>query len=164
MSTASTTTTVTVVGGGLAGCEAALQLAARGRRVRLIEMRPTRSTPAHKTDRLGELVCTNSFKSEDPANAHGQLKREMRALGSALLASADRTRVPAGSALAVDRALFADAMSAAVAEHPDIELVRAELTELPVAPAVVATGPLTSDALTTAIRAALGDDGLAFYD
>jgi methylenetetrahydrofolate--tRNA-(uracil-5-)-methyltransferase len=156
--------TVTVVGGGLAGCEAALQLAARGRRVRLIEMRPARSTPAHKTDRLGELVCTNSFKSEDPANAHGQLKREMRALGSALLASADRARVPAGSALAVDRALFADAMTAAVADHPDIELERAELTELPAGPAVVATGPLTSDALTTAIRAALGDDGLAFYD
>jgi methylenetetrahydrofolate--tRNA-(uracil-5-)-methyltransferase len=109
---------VTVVGGGLAGCEAALQLAARGRTVRLVEMRPARSTPAHRTDRLGELVCTNSFKSEDPLNAHGQLKREMRALGSVLLASADATRVAAGSALAVDRALFAEAMSAAVADTP----------------------------------------------
>jgi methylenetetrahydrofolate--tRNA-(uracil-5-)-methyltransferase len=156
--------TVTVAGGGLAGCEAALQLAARGRRVRLVEMRPIRSTPAHRTDRLGELVCTNSFKSEDPLNAHGQLKREMRALGSLLLASADATRVAAGSALAVDRALFADAMSAAVGEHPEIEIVREEIAALPPGPAVVATGPLTSDALTASIRAALGDDGLAFYD
>ncbi|MSR35143.1 MAG: methylenetetrahydrofolate--tRNA-(uracil(54)-C(5))-methyltransferase (FADH(2)-oxidizing) TrmFO [Gemmatimonadetes bacterium] len=156
--------TVTVVGGGLAGCEAALQLAARGRPVRLIEMRPVRSTPAHKTDRLGELVCTNSFKSEDPANAHGQLKREMRALGSLLLESADATKVAAGSALAVDRGLFADAITAAVDGHPGIELVREEITELPSGPAIVATGPLTSDALSAAISAALGDDGLAFFD
>ena len=155
---------VTVVGGGLAGCEATLQLAARGRRVRLIEMRPVRETPAHRTDRLGELVCTNSFKSEDPVNAHGQLKREMRALGSVLLRAADQARVPAGSALAVDRALFAEAMSAAVAAHPAIEVVRDEVTELPGSPAVVATGPLTSDALSASIRATLGDDGLAFYD
>ena len=155
---------VTVVGGGLAGCEAALQLAARGRRVRLIEMRPVRETPAHRTDRLGELVCTNSFKSEDPVNAHGQLKREMRALGSVLLRAADQARVPAGSALAVDRALFAEAMSAAVAAHPAIEVVRDEVTELPGSPAVVATGPLTSDALSASIRATLGDDGLTFYD
>ena len=155
---------VTVVGGGLAGCEAALQLAARGRRVRLVEMRPVRATPAHQTDRLGELVCTNSFKSEAPENAHGQLKREMRALGSVLLASADASRVPAGSALAVDRTLFAEAMSAAVAGHPAIDVVREEAAELPLGPAVVATGPLTSDALSASIRAALGDDGLAFYD
>ena len=157
-------TRVTVVGGGLAGCEAALQLAARGRQVTLVEMRPVRATPAHRTDRLGELVCTNSFKSEDPANAHGQLKREMRALGSVLMASADRARVPAGSALAVDRGLFADAMSAAVAAHPAIDVVRAEVTALPDGPAVVATGPLTSDALSAAICGALGDDGLAFFD
>ena len=157
-------TTVTVVGGGLAGCEAALQLAARGRRVRLVEMRPVRSTPAHQTDRLGELVCTNSFKSEDPANAHGQLKREMRALGSVLLDSADRTKVAAGSALAVDRTLFAEAMGAAVAGAPGIELVREEVTELPTGPAIIASGPLTSDALTRSIQQALGDDGLSFYD
>ncbi len=155
---------VTVVGGGLAGCEAALQLAERGRRVRLIEMRPVRATPAHRTDRLGELVCTNSFKSEDPTNAHGQLKREMRALGSVLLSSADATKVLAGSALAVDRALFAETMSVAVAGHPDIELVREEVSELPAGPTVVATGPLTSDALTASIQAALGDGGLAFFD
>ena len=155
---------VTVVGGGLAGCEAALQLARRGHPVRLLEMRPTRRTPAHQTDDLGELVCTNSFKSEDPANAHGQLKREMRALGSVLLASADRARVPAGSALAVDRALFARAMSEAVGSRAEIEVVREECTELPEGPAIVATGPLTSDALSASMGRALGDDGLAFYD
>lgn len=155
---------VTVVGGGLAGCEAALQLAARGRRVRLVEMRPVRATPAHRTDRLGELVCTNSFKSEDPANAHGQLKREMDLLGSVLLRSARLARVPAGSALAVDRALFAEAMSAAVADSAAIEVTREEVGELPPGPAVVATGPLTSDALSASIRAELGDKGLSFYD
>jgi methylenetetrahydrofolate--tRNA-(uracil-5-)-methyltransferase len=155
---------VLVVGGGLAGCEAALQLAGRGHRVRLVEMRPARPTPAHQTDRLGELVCTNSFKSEDPANAHGQLKREMRELGSLLLSTADRTRVPAGSALAVDRHLFAQEMTRAVSEHPGIELARDEITAVPDVPCVIATGPLTSDALSAAIRASLGDDGLAFYD
>src|SRR5690606_9226197 len=98
--------------------EAALQLAGRGWRVCLLEMRPVRNTEAHQTDRLGELVCTNSFKSEDPANAHGQLKREMRALGSVLLACAERARVAAGSALAVDRHLFGEAMTAAVERHP----------------------------------------------
>ncbi len=156
--------TVTVVGGGLAGCEAALQLVARGHRVRLVEMRPIRTTAAHQSDALGELVCTNSFKSEDPSNAHGQLKREMRALGSVLLASADRTRVAAGSALAVDRHLFGAAMTEAVESSPEIELVRGEGTGLPHGPAVVATGPLTSDALSQAIEAELGEGGLSFYD
>ncbi len=155
---------VTVVGGGLAGCEASLQLAARGHRVRLVEMRPVRATPAHQTEHLGELVCTNSFKSEDPANAHGQLKREMAALGSVLLVSAHESRVPAGAALAVDRELFARAMSAAVEGHPGIEVVRKELRELPEGPAIVATGPLTSDALSEAIREELGAEGLAFFD
>jgi methylenetetrahydrofolate--tRNA-(uracil-5-)-methyltransferase len=152
------------VGGGLAGCEAALQLAYRGRLVRLAEMRPVRGTPAHRTDRLGELVCTNSFKSEDPTNAHGQLKREMRMLGSVLLDSADASRVPAGSALAVDRAQFAEAMSAVVTGHPSIEVVREEVVQLPPGPAVVATGPLTSDSLSVSIRASLGDQGLSFFD
>jgi methylenetetrahydrofolate--tRNA-(uracil-5-)-methyltransferase len=155
---------VVVVGGGLAGCEAALQLAERGRRVRLVEMRPVRGTPAHGTDKLGELVCTNSFKSEDAHNAHGQLKREMRELGSLLLRCADATRVPAGSALAVDRQLFSDAMTRAMMEHPRVDVVREEVGDLPEGPAIVATGPLTSDALADAIRRALGDDGLAFYD
>lgn len=155
---------VTVVGGGLAGCEAALQLAERGFSVRLREMRPVRTTPAHQTDRLGELVCTNSFKSEGAENAHGQLKREMRALGSVLLRSADRTRVAAGSALAVDRQLFADAMTAAVDQSPSIEVVREECRRLPDGPAIIATGPLTSEGLSEDIRLALGDDGLAFFD
>jgi methylenetetrahydrofolate--tRNA-(uracil-5-)-methyltransferase len=155
---------VTVVGGGLAGCEAAVGLARRGWKVHLVEMRPLRGTPAHQTGELGELVCTNSFKSEDPANAHGQLKREMRLLGSVLLAAADRSRVPAGSALAVDRSLFSAAMTATVEAEPGIEVVRDEVTALPDGPGVIATGPLTSDALSTAIRAELGDDGLAFFD
>lgn len=156
--------TVTVLGGGLAGCEAALQLASRGHRVRLVEMRPSRTTAAHQSGALGELVCTNSFKSKDPSNAHGQLKREMRALGSVLLASADRTRVAAGSALAVDRHLFGAAMTEAIESSPDIEVVREEGTLLPEGPAVVATGPLTSDALSQAIEAELGGGGLSFYD
>src|SRR5688572_27296375 len=127
-------------------------------------MRPVRKTPAHATDHLGELVCTNSFKSEDPANAHGQLKREMRALGSVLLESADKARVAAGSALAVDRHLFAEAMTAAVDAEPNIQVVREECTSIPEGPAVIATGPLTSDALSASIRSLLGDDGLAFFD
>ncbi|MEJ2541530.1 MAG: methylenetetrahydrofolate--tRNA-(uracil(54)-C(5))-methyltransferase (FADH(2)-oxidizing) TrmFO, partial [Gemmatimonadota bacterium] len=155
---------MTVVGGGLAGCEAALGLARRGHRVRLVEMRPVRGTEAHQTDGLGELVCTNSFKSEDPGNAHGELKREMRLLGSLLLTAADETKVPAGSALAVDRQLFSRAMESAVAGHPGIDIVREEVTSLPEGPAVIATGPLTSDALSAAIRDALGDDGLSFFD
>ena len=156
--------TVTVVGGGLAGCEAAVGLARRGWSVRLIEMRPVRGTEAHQTDGLGELVCTNSFKSEDPGNAHGTLKREMRLLGSVLLTAADHTKVPAGSALAVDRHLFSQAMQASVEAEPNIEVVREEITELPEGPAIIATGPLTSDALSAAIRRVLGDEGLAFFD
>jgi len=155
---------VTVVGGGLAGAEAAWGLAERGRRVELVEMRPAAATPAHRTDLLGELVCSNSFKSEDPSNAHGEIKREMRALGSLFLACADRARVPAGSALAVDRELFARAVTEAVEAHPGIEVVRREQAALPEGPAVVATGPLTSDALSGAIAGLLGDGGLAFFD
>jgi methylenetetrahydrofolate--tRNA-(uracil-5-)-methyltransferase len=155
---------VLVVGGGLAGCEAAWQLAERGRAVTLLEMRPARSTPAHQTDELAELVCTNSFKSEDTANAHGLLKAEMRDLGSILLHAAATARVPAGQALAVDRELFARAMTALVEGHPRIRVQRAELTELPDGPAVIATGPLTSDALAGRVGALLGDEALAFYD
>ncbi len=155
---------VVVVGGGLAGCEAAVALARRGRRVRLVEMRPVVTTAAHQTDRLAELVCTNSFKSLDPANAHGQLKREMEALGSVLLRSAHAARVPAGSALAVDREIFAASMTAAVEELPGIEVAREECRGLPPSPAIIATGPLTSDALSESIRQRLGDQGLSFYD
>jgi methylenetetrahydrofolate--tRNA-(uracil-5-)-methyltransferase len=155
---------VTVVGAGLAGCEAAHVLSRLGHRVRLFEMRPKRTTAAHRTDGLGELVCTNSFKSEDPTNAHGQLKREMRGLGSLLLRCADSARVPAGSALAVDRRVFSAAMTAAMLDDPRIDVIRDEVTALPPGPAVVATGPLTSDALSESIRSLLGDAGLAFYD
>jgi methylenetetrahydrofolate--tRNA-(uracil-5-)-methyltransferase len=127
-------------------------------------MRPGRRTPAHQTADLGELVCTNSFKSEDPANAHGQLKREMAALGSLLLKVASDTRVPAGSALAVDRALFSKGMTAAISGHPRIQVARGEVTVLPEGPAIIASGPLTSDALSAVIRDHLGDEGLSFFD
>jgi methylenetetrahydrofolate--tRNA-(uracil-5-)-methyltransferase len=156
--------TVTVVGGGLAGCEAAWQLAERGHDVVLLEMRPMRGTPAHQTDGLAELVCTNSFKSEDTSNAHGLLKAEMRALGSVLLTCADEARVPAGTALAVDRDIFSARMTEVMDRHPRIQVQRVEATTLPDGPAVIATGPLTSEALTARVATLLGDDGLAFYD
>ena len=123
-----------------------------------------RGTPAHRTGLLGELECTNSFRSESRANAHGQLKREMRALGSVLLLSAEKSRVRAGSAPAVDRALLAEAMSAAVTADPRVEVARVEVEGLPHGPAVIATGPLTSDALSESICRAVGDEGLAFFD
>jgi methylenetetrahydrofolate--tRNA-(uracil-5-)-methyltransferase len=132
--------------------------------VELFEMRPDRSTPAHRTGELGELVCTNSFKSEDPKNAHGQLKREMAILGSLLLRAASRSRVPAGSALAVDRTLFAAEMSEAVRSNPAIRIVREEVRDLPKGPAVIASGPLTSEAMSRCIRDRLGVDGLSFFD
>ena len=155
---------IRIVGGGLAGCEAAFFLAEKGYRVELLEMRPGRPTPAHQTGDLGELVCTNSFKSEDPRNAHGQLKREMAALKSLLLRVAEETRVAAGSALAVDRALFSKGMTDSVSSHPRIRVIREEVTELPQGPAIIASGPLTSDALSAAIRSHLGDDGFSFFD
>ncbi|MGH7446695.1 MAG: methylenetetrahydrofolate--tRNA-(uracil(54)-C(5))-methyltransferase (FADH(2)-oxidizing) TrmFO, partial [Longimicrobiales bacterium] len=155
---------VLVVGGGLAGCEAAWQLAERGHHVTLREMRPVRSTPAHQTHDLAELVCTNSFKSEDIGNAHGLLKAEMRDLGSILLKAADASRVPAGQALAVDRDVFARAMTSRMEDHPNITVERLETTALPEGPAIIATGPLTSESLAADIAALLGDEGLAFYD
>jgi methylenetetrahydrofolate--tRNA-(uracil-5-)-methyltransferase len=148
----------------LAGCEAAWQLAERGNRVTMHEMRPVRTTPAHRTADLAELVCTNSFKSSDPSNAHGLLKREMRALGSILLESADQCAVPAGTALAVDRTAFARAMSERIESHPNITIERGEIADIPDSPCIIATGPLTSSALATRIAELLGDDGLAFYD
>jgi methylenetetrahydrofolate--tRNA-(uracil-5-)-methyltransferase len=154
---------VTVVGGGLAGSEAAWALAERGFSVTLYEMRPGTRTPAHKTDRLAELVCSNSFKSVDLTNAHGLLKTELRALGSILLPSADLARVPGGAALAVDREIFSQTVHQKVTSHPLITLVRNEVTELP-SPGVIATGPLTSERLTQAMVARLGSSALAFYD
>lgn len=152
-----------VVGGGLAGCEAAWQLAERGHEVVVHEMRPVRKTPAHQTDRLAELVCSNTFKSTELSNAHGLLKAEMRSLGSLILTCADEARVPAGSALGVDREAFAAAVTEGVTSHPRISVERGEVTELPL-PGIVATGPLTSDALTAAISARIGAESLAFYD
>jgi methylenetetrahydrofolate--tRNA-(uracil-5-)-methyltransferase len=157
------TATATVVGGGLAGTEAAWALAERGVRVTLHEMRPVVSTPAHRTDRLAELVCSNSFKSIDTTNAHGLLKAELRALGSVLLPCADEARVPGGSALAVDREVFSRVAHEKVSAHPNITVVRGEVAEL-TSPGIVATGPLTSDRLAQAISARLGAAALAFYD
>src|SRR5438270_9052979 len=139
-----------VVGGGLAGSEAAWALAARGVSVTLYEMRPVRMTAAHQTDRLAELVCSNSFKSVELGNAHGLLKAELRRLGSVVLEAADAARVPGGAALAVDRVAFAQGVHDRVTRHPNITVVRREVTELP-SPGIVATGPLTSDALAATI-------------
>ncbi|HXZ86224.1 MAG TPA: FAD-dependent oxidoreductase, partial [Myxococcota bacterium] len=154
---------VDVVGGGLAGCEAAWQLARRGVEVRLFEMRPERRSPAHATDELAELVCSNSLRSDSPENAVGLLHEELRRAGSLVLAVADANRVPAGSALAVDRSAFAREIGARIAAEPRIELVRRELRELPEGLAILATGPLTSDALAEQVRALCGDS-LYFYD
>src|SRR5207245_7800311 len=152
-----------VVGGGLAGSEAAWALAERGVAVTLHEMRPVRMTAAHQTDRFAELVCSNSFKSIEPTNAHGLLKAEMRRLSSIVLDAADRARVPGGAALAVDRVAFSQAVHERVTGHPRFSVVRGEATELP-SPGVVATGPLTSDALAAAVARRLDTSALAFFD
>jgi len=159
---------VHVVGGGLAGSEAAWQIAQAGVPVVLHEMRPARGTEAHKTDSLAELVCSNSFRSDDAAaNAVGLLHAEMRLAGSLIMASGDTHQVPAGGALAVDRDGFSAAVTAKLETHPLIEIAREEVTGLPPAEweqAIVATGPLTAPALAAAIAAATGSDALAFFD
>lgn len=152
-----------VIGGGLAGSEAAWTLAQRGHSVRLHEMRPVRQTAAHKTERLAELVCSNTFKSTERTNAHGLLKEELRLLGSLVIGCADGARIPAGSALAVDRDLFAESVTQRLLAHPNITVVRDEVAALPVR-GVVATGPLTSEDLSRSIAQTLGVGGLAFYD
>jgi methylenetetrahydrofolate--tRNA-(uracil-5-)-methyltransferase len=152
-----------VIGGGLAGSEAAWALAERGVRVTLYEMRPVVPTPAHQTGRLAELVCSNSFKSTEHTNAHGLLKEELRRLGSILLPAAERARVPGGAALVVDREIFSAEVDRQVRSHPNITVVEGEATALP-EPGVVATGPLTSEALAAAIAERLGTTALAFYD
>src|SRR5215208_2508174 len=156
-----------IIGGGLAGCEAAWQAASRGVPVVLHEMRPVRGTEVHKPDRLAELVCSNSFRGDKLDNAVGLLKEEMRRLDSIVLLSAAGARVPAGAALAVDRNRFADAVTDAIEAHPLITIVRGEVPELPApdgVPTIVATGPLTSDSLSAAIQAFVGHEHLSFYD
>ncbi len=159
---------VHVVGGGLAGSEAAWQLAEAGIPVILHEMRGVRGTDAHKTDGLAELVCSNSFRSDDAtANAVGVIHAEMRLAGSLIMACADRHQVPAGGALAVDRDGFSEAVTQAIDTHPRITVVREEVQGLPPADwglTIFATGPLTSASLAAAIQAETGEDSLAFFD
>lgn len=156
---------VTIVGGGLAGVEAAWQAARSGARVRLHEMRPVRQTPAHRTDKLAEIVCSNSLKSDEPGTASYLLKEELRRGGSLVMEAAAATRVPAGAALAVDRQQFAEHITQRIEDHPQIEIVREEITTIPRdAITVIATGPLTSDALTWEIMKLTGDDQMYFYD
>jgi methylenetetrahydrofolate--tRNA-(uracil-5-)-methyltransferase len=154
---------IRIVGGGLAGSEAAWQLAERGHNVVVHEMRPVKTTDAHKTDRLAELVCSNTFKSTEVTNAHGLLKAEMRLLGSIILQSADEARVPAGTALAVDRDIFSAGVHDRLLAHPRVTVERGEHSELP-SPGIIATGPLTSALLADQIARSLGIASLAFYD
>ena len=156
---------VHIIGGGLAGSEAAWQAATRGLHVVLYEMRPGRSTPAHQTAWLAELVCSNSLKSASLETAPGLLKEELRRLGSIVLRMAEAARIPAGSALAVDREQFARSISAAILNHPSITVVREEVRDLPRdTPTIIATGPLTSEALTEQIRQLSGERDLYFHD
>jgi methylenetetrahydrofolate--tRNA-(uracil-5-)-methyltransferase len=158
-------TLVSIVGAGLAGSECAWQLARRGHRVRLFEMRPAVGTSAHQTDRCAELVCSNSFRSDNPRNAVGLLKREMEALDSLVIASARAAAVPAGDALAMDRTVFANLVTERIRSRAEIELVREEVREIPADGFVVlATGPLTSPSLDRAIGSLLGTEDLYFYD
>ena len=157
---------VHIVGGGLAGTEAALLLGEAGVRVVLHEQKPSKRSPAHKEDGLAELVCSNSLRSDNPHNAIGLLHEELRRLGSPVLAEADRARVPAGDALAVDRVRFSGGLTARVRSHPLILLESEEVRELPAAPdlCIVATGPLTGESLAQSLREAVGAEQLAFYD
>jgi len=155
---------VLVVGGGLAGSEAAWQLAEAGVEVLLIEMRPEKPTPVHRSGLLAELVCSNSLRGDGPTNAVGVLKTEMEALGSLIMRAARSAAVPAGGALAVDREVFSKAVTDAIAAHPRIGIERDEVVKLPDGPAIIATGPLTSPALHTALDELLGAEALAFFD
>ena len=154
----------TVVGGGLAGCEAAWQLAQRGISVTLLEMKPGKKSPAHATDQLAELVCSNSFRGDSLTNAVGLLKAEMRVLKSLIMRCADETCVPAGGALAVDRNSFSIHVTEAIKTHPNIQLLEQEVTDIPDGPVIIATGPLTSDKLAESIRKLPGLETLHFYD
>ena len=156
-----------IIGGGLAGCEAAWQAASLGVPATIYEMRPVRPTAVHKTDRLAELVCSNSFRGDKLDNAVGLLKEEMRRLGSVIMSAADRARVPAGAALAVDREAFSNEVTRAISSHPLITIRREEVQRIPSGldgPLIIATGPLTSDALSRQIATLVGGDHLYFYD
>ncbi len=156
---------ITVVGAGLAGSEAAWQLANMGLKVLLIEMKPEKKSPAHHSDLFGELVCSNSFRGDSLANAIGLLKEELRRLGSLIMDCAEKNRVQAGGALAVDREAFSAAITQALQNHENITIEHRELTEMPQGPAIIATGPLTSDAMAETIREYFeGSQGLNFYD
>jgi methylenetetrahydrofolate--tRNA-(uracil-5-)-methyltransferase len=157
--------TVTIIGAGLAGCEAALQLSARGIRVRLLEQKPEQRTPAQVSDQFCELVCSNSFRGAALSNAVGLLKQEMRLLGSFVIRSADEARVPAGGALAVDRDRFSERMTSWIRNSPEIEVVSGRVDALPAErPLLVATGPLTGDELARDIARSVGAEHLAYYD
>lgn len=161
---------IIVIGGGLAGVEAAWQAAEMGVKVRLYEMRPVQQTPAHRTDKLAEIVCSNSLKTDEPGSAPYLLKEELRRGGSLVMDAAAATRVPAGAALSVDRIKFAEFITEKIEQHPNIELVREEATQINLgensvgSPTIIATGPLTSEALTADIMRFTGDDQLYFYD
>lgn len=159
-----TTTSINVIGAGLAGSEAAWQIAKRGLKVRLYEMRPEKKTPAHHTQNFAELVCTNSLRANQLTNGAGLLKEEMRRLDSIIMEAADTHNVPAGGALAVDRETFSSAITEKLTNHPNVEVIREELTEIPEGLTVIATGPLTSDPLAQAIKRLTDDEGLYFYD
>jgi len=154
-----------VIGGGLAGCEAAWQASSRGTKVALFEMKPQRFSPAHRSENLAELVCSNSLKSTSLENAVGLLKEEMRRLGSLIMESADHTKVPAGGSLAVDREEFSRYISRALEKREGVELIRREVDSIPLhLPTIVATGPLTSDRLAKEMMALTGTRSLYFYD
>ena len=156
---------VNVIGGGLAGVEAAWQAAENGAKVRLYEMRPVVQTPAHRTEKLAEIVCSNSLKTDEPGTAPYLLKEELRRGRSLVMEAAEATRVPAGAALSVDRIKFAEIITDRIEQHPNVEVVREEITEIPNNGVwIIATGPLTSDALTASIMKWTGDDQLYFYD
>ena len=157
-------TDLIIIGGGLSGTEAAWQAAQRGLKVRLYEMRPEISTGAHQTDNLAELVCSNSLGSNIPDRASGVLKNELRRMGSMLLECAEAAALPAGSALAVDRELFARLATERIQSHPNIELLRAEVKDIPETPVIVASGPLTSESLSRSIAAMSGEQHLFFFD
>ena len=155
---------VNVIGAGLAGSEAAWQIASRGVNVRLYEMRPVKQTPAHHTDKFAELVCSNSLRANNLTNAVGIIKEEMRMLDSLIIRAADACAVPAGGALAVDRHEFAGNVTDTIRNHPLIEIINEEVTELPEGITIIATGPLTSPALAEQIRKLTGEEYLYFYD